>query len=229
MRIIIITFLVFQCCFAVAQNNIGHGIDSDLSDIGNISGMYAIGTFDKSDKSMEGSTLLFDDLNYGYFKLKVNKDIAKEPVEFNYNMQTRQFVLKLKDNYYTIQSDFVDEVKLLNSDLFIVVQVEKGGYELAEKLVDGRITLLSMPYVTIKKASYNAALDFGSKRDKAIKKNSFYLMVGDDLIELPTKKKKLKKVLKNHPELLEFLNSQKIKLKDRSNLIKVFNNYNNKI
>lgn len=228
MRIIIITYLVFQCCFAFTQNNVGSRIDSDLSVGSNISGLYAIGTFDKSDKSMEGSTYLFDESVYGYIKFKANKDFVKDLIEFNYDIQTRLFVLKMKDNYYRIQSDFVDEIKLLSSDLFIVVQVEKGGYELVEKLVDGPITLLSMPYIKIKKASYNVALDFGSKRDKASKKNSFFLMIDDDLIELPTKKKKLKKVLKDYPELLEFLNSQKIKLKNRSNLITVINKYNSK-
>ena len=228
MRIIVFTYLVFQCCFAFAQNNIGHGIDTDLSNVSNITGMYPIGTFDTSDKSMDGSTYLFDDLTYAYLKLKINEDFAKEPVQLNYDINTRKFVLKLKEDFYTIKCDYVSELKLVNSDVYSIVEVDKGQYKLAEKLVDGDVALLSIPYIKIKKANYNVALNFGSKRDKAIRKNSFFLMIGDDLIELPTKKKKLKKVLKNHPELLEFLKSQKVKLKDRTSLKTIINNYNSK-
>lgn len=227
MRKIILIIIVFQCFFAQAQNNVGPGIDSDLSEIGNISGMYAIGTFDNSDKSLDGSTMLFDDLTYAYFKLKINEGFAKEPVELNYDIQSRNFVLKLKDEYYSIQCDYVNEIKLLNSEVYTVIQ-EDDSFELAQKLVDGPVVLLSKPFIQIKKANYNVALNFGSKRDKATKKTAFFLKIGEELIELPKKRKKLKKVLRNHPELLKYLNSQKVKLKDRSNLIEVINNYNSK-
>jgi len=100
-----------------------------------------------------------------------------------------------------------------------------GFYEV---LVDGELSLLRRTIATVKKSNYNTALMIGNKDDEIKKRDSYYYIQGDEVIEVPRSQKKLMKLFEEdkQKEVAQFIDDNDPNLKNVSGLYKVFSYYN---
>jgi hypothetical protein len=111
------------------------------------------------------------------------------------------------------------------AELFIV----KGKSEMYKVLVNEPISLYSRINLKFIKANYNAALDTGNIRPKYVKEVKYFVSKNGELYELPKKRKSLKKALTGMSDVANYLDKQKIDLKDEVELISAILKLNNKI
>lgn len=96
-----------------------------------------------------------------------------------------------------------------------------------EVLASGKATLLRYPHVSIKKASYNSALNVGTRDDEIVCKQTWYVVNGRKAVELsPGKRDVLALFPDKAAEMEAYLKQQKPDLKSRSGLAAVFEHYN---
>lgn len=76
---------------------------------------------------------------------------------------------------------------------------------LMEILYSDEITLLKRIKVRLRRATYNKALGTGRKEDSFDVKTIYYLFDGDELIEVPKKKKKAQKLFSKYEGLMDDL------------------------
>jgi hypothetical protein len=96
-----------------------------------------------------------------------------------------------------------------------------------EVLVDGGTPLFKKTRLNIKKASYNVALDVGTRDDKIIKTFDYYAGVSDDVIEIPTSRKKAMTLFPGkEDEMGLYMEANSLSLKKEQDLIHLFRHYN---
>jgi hypothetical protein len=92
-------------------------------------------------------------------------------------------------------------------------------------LSEGPVPLLKRTYIDIKKADYNIALNVGSRDDKILKKNKFYALMNDKVIELPGSRKKFVSLF-NDDKLEEFIRDNNLTTSKEEHLQIIFDHYN---
>lgn len=100
-----------------------------------------------------------------------------------------------------------------------------GFYEV---LVDGELSLVRRTIASVKKSNYNTALMIGNKDDEIKKRDMYYYIQDDQVLEVPRNQKKLMKLFKEdkQKEVEEFINEYDPNLKEVSGLYMVFSYYN---
>lgn len=99
-----------------------------------------------------------------------------------------------------------------------------GFYEV---LVDGQIPLVKRTIASVKKSNYNTALMLGNKDDEIKKRDSYYYIVDDKVVEVPRKKKQFLNLFDDKSSEVEnFIGQNKLNLKDVQGLYMVFSYYN---
>jgi len=100
-----------------------------------------------------------------------------------------------------------------------------GFYEV---LVDGELSLVRRTIATVKKSNYNTALMIGNKDDEIKKRDTYYYLQDDQVIEVPKSQKKLMKLFREdkQEEIAKFIDDNDPNLKEVSGLYKVFSYYN---
>ena len=93
-------------------------------------------------------------------------------------------------------------------------------------LTEGSVPLLKRTYIDIKKADYNIALNVGSQDEKILKKNKFYALMNDKLLELPGSRKKFISLFNGDSKLEEFIRDNKLTTSNEDHLKAIFNHYN---
>ncbi|EAZ82863.1 carboxypeptidase-like regulatory domain-containing protein [Algoriphagus machipongonensis] len=96
-----------------------------------------------------------------------------------------------------------------------------------EVLVDGELPLMRRTKAVFKESNYNEALMVGERNDKIIKRNTYYYLEDKDIIELPSRRKKIFAIFEDQAEEMEaYTNENSIDLKDPSGLFQLFTHYN---
>jgi len=219
------------CYSAGAQTNVGNNLDSDLPSIFSSGNVYAVQTFDKRQREVKGTRLLFTEWQESNIKLKSSADFSNMSVESNFDLLSNKFFLKSSNKIYECNIDRLDRVRLINTRFvreFVVKKLDNGVYALFEELVTGKVNLYSKSNCKLVKAKYNAALDVGSKHDKVSCKTQYFVGSNDHMYPLPSKRKKLSKDLRKLQELATYLNDRKVDLKDEESLISAIHKFNNK-
>jgi hypothetical protein len=95
-----------------------------------------------------------------------------------------------------------------------------------EQVVPGKLQLLQYHSITIKKASFNVALNVGSKDDVMVKKHDWYVAKGNRAQKFSASKKSLLELMANQQSAIEaFLKDKKPDLKRPSGVAAVFDYY----
>lgn len=129
--------------------------------------------------------------------------------------------------YYVVSNPFTQ-----SADQYVNVREFRGEADALtgffEVVVPGRATLLRHPLVKVQKASYNAALNVGSRDDKLLLKETWYAAVNSHkATEFTPGKRALLALFADKEAALEtYLKTQKPDLKSRAGLIAVFSYYN---
>ena len=93
-------------------------------------------------------------------------------------------------------------------------------------LTDGSVPLLKKTYIDIKKADYNVALNVGNPDDKILKKNNFYVLKENRVIELPTSRKKFLNIFDHNSTIEEFIKQNGLSTSNEQDLKIILDHYN---
>jgi hypothetical protein len=93
-------------------------------------------------------------------------------------------------------------------------------------LAEGSVPLLKKTYIDIKKADYNVALNVGSPDDKILKKNKFYVLKENRVIELPASRRKFLIILNGNSRLEEFIKQNDLSTSNEQDLKLILDHYN---
>jgi hypothetical protein len=166
-----------------------------------------------------GTTFLTDDWNKGTIFFTLNRKL--EDQQFQFDIELNQFLLKGDEDL-----EELSDARVVNGvNVMAFVMNNKGGdtrqflnsmnsgfkvngvplLGFVEMLTNGNITLFRKLETSVIKASYNVALNAGTKQDKIVKKEVYYLKKKDsnELMEVSRKTK----------DNLAFLGTQQDKVK----------------
>jgi hypothetical protein len=112
----------------------------------------------------------------------------------------------------------------LNTQLYQIDKLPTGFYEI---LVPGNATLAALPRTVVKKPTYNVAFEVGTKDTQILLDTDYYMLKGGQAEKLkPTKKGILGLMPDKAKEMEAFLKTNDIDLKERSSLVRLFEEYN---
>lgn len=94
-----------------------------------------------------------------------------------------------------------------------------------EVLSEGSVPLLKKTYIDIKKADYNVALNVGSPDDKILKKNKFYVLKENRLVELPGSRKKFLNNFNDNARLEKFIKQNSLSPSNESDLKLIWDHF----
>lgn len=235
MRIFFIIILVQCCSVAISQGNIGANIDADLSQVSNIK-VYALKSFDTRDKSIKGSSLLFNDWTPA--SIHFNRENLPDKKDFilNYDIQTNELLVRSEGQIMVIPLEIIDIIEVdvakdskyeINS--YVSLDIGNGSERIFEVLEDGEFQLLKSFSTKIIKGLYNAALDVGSVKSKIVIENEYYVYHNQTLYKLDKKKKKMESVFQKLKPLGKFYKKNSYKSKDEKKLCQDFKQINNNL
>jgi hypothetical protein len=92
-------------------------------------------------------------------------------------------------------------------------------------LAEGSVPLLKKTYIDIKKADYNVALNVGSPDDKILKKNKFYVLKENRLVELPGSRKKFLNIFNDNARLEEFIKQNSLSTTNEHDLKMIWDHF----
>ena len=95
-----------------------------------------------------------------------------------------------------------------------------------EVLEEGSVSLLKKTYISVRKADYNVAMNVGSRDDKILKKNRYYVLKENRLVELPSSRKKFLSIFNDNPRLDEYIRQNSLSVTDEHDLKLIMSQYN---
>jgi hypothetical protein len=98
-----------------------------------------------------------------------------------------------------------------------------GFFELLE---EGSVPLLKKTYISVRKADYNVAMNVGSPDDKILKKNKYYVLKENRLVELPGSRKKFLAILNDNERMDEFIRKNGLSVTDEHDLKLIMSHHN---
>ena len=117
-------------------------------------------------------------------------------------------------DYFVNAKDFKDESNVPYSGFFQV-------------LSEGSLPLFKKTEIDIKKADYNIQFNVGSQDDKILKKNEFYTLKDNQVVELPSSKKKIVALFGDKSEAMEvFIKENDLSITKGDQLKIIFEHYN---
>jgi len=96
-----------------------------------------------------------------------------------------------------------------------------------EVLVEGELPLMRRTMAIFKESNYNTALMIGNRNDEFIKRNIYYYLVGNDLMQMPTNRKKLFAIFGDKAQMMEeFALQNSLNIREASSIFQIFTHYN---
>ena len=159
-----------------------------------------------------------------------------EDLSLKYNVSDNLLEIKVDEEikvipYEKVTAFYLNDPLKSKPVVFVSSEVLKekknvinGFYEL---VYDGPVDLLQKYKVEVVEASYNVAMDVGSKSDKLVQKSEFFVSTKSALEPLERNNSKFVAQLdkEKEEELLSFIKTHKLKLKKKEDLIKIFEYY----
>lgn len=96
-----------------------------------------------------------------------------------------------------------------------------------EVLVDGELPLMRRTKVILKESNYNQALMVGDRNDVLLKRNFYYYLKEQEIIEIPKKRKKFYQLFgEQSKQMEEFVNSNSLSHREPGDLFEIFTYFN---
>lgn len=190
-----------------------------------------------------GNTFLTENWNKGTVFFTQNRKL--EDQQFQFDIEMNQILLKGDEDLNDIsEARIVNGVNVMAFEIdskangkrqFLNSQnygLKVNGVPLlgfVEVLEDGKIALLRKYRIEVIKAGYNAALHVGSKQDKIVKREVYYIKKKDsnELVEVSKKEKtNLANLDANQEKVKAYLKENKLKFKPGDDLPKIIAYYN---
>ena len=91
-----------------------------------------------------------------------------------------------------------------------------------ESIVEGKYTLLLYHEAIKQKADYHPVLNTGSKDEKIVEKQTYYLLQEGKVFKIPSKKKAAIKLFEEYINVADYVKTHKVNFKQEEDLIKLF-------
>lgn len=218
------------------------------SNVGNGYGQYrsvAPDALEAEAPTVIGNVYLTDNWASGQLYITLNRLLETD--SFKYDIENNQFLINTEktatptpDQLRVINSSTVNAFKVkdpakgerlfvnaTNAGLTIQGQPAMGFVEVL--VSDTGMSLFRKIDTETIHASYNVALAAGSKQDRIVKKEAYYVQKGDqmELFEITRKKKhNLPHFSNNRAAVEEYIKSEKINFKEAPDLVKLVTFYN---
>ena len=173
-----------------------------------------------------GSKMLFD----SYYSAVVF--FGDKPEKKDLNVDLEQNIILYATNGQLMQLDYID-VDSISFDNFKIVFTlgDLQGCMLVYGM--GPHNLINRKMASLKESDHNKALDVGEKDNKWLVKDEFYLEKFSvahyekdyGIVKMPSKKKKVSELFVNSDEALNYIKSEKLKLDDAEDLVKLFDKF----
>lgn len=183
----------------------------------------------------EAAYYVDENWNQGNLVLHSNKRLSRYPLKFN--IQTNQLEIKTDRDIKVCGVDQLNTFEWFDSKTQQQVQFINGRNLKDEKgqsmrtflevLVQGPAKAYVRYELKLKKANYVATVDLGSKEDKIVKDENYYIAIGQVLHEVtPKKEKNIALFNGKEQEIKAFVNTNNLKFNKRADLIKIVDYYN---
>lgn len=154
-----------------------------------------------------------------------------------YDIYLNELEIKVRDGIKVLKGDKVKSFVWLDSvnrapDYFVNAKDLKSEGNVAltgffQVLTEGSVPLLKRTSFDVKKADYNIQFNVGSHDDKIVKKHDFYMLRGNQVIELPSAKKKMLPLFSDKADDIEkFMKDNDLSANKEEHLKIIFNHYN---
>jgi hypothetical protein len=206
----------------------------DLSGSGNFISVHGL---NPAPKQLIGNALLDENWNKSTFLLYKNQELISGYL-VRYNIAENEFELMqvAAEKVYRLQASVVQNVAWIDSNTgktrYFVngMDYQEEGAPIAgffEVLVDGEIPYFRRTKAILKKANYNTALMVGNPNDEIVKRDIYYYLEGNTVIEVPKTRKKILEVFPDKQSELEaFIKQNNLYFKDENDVIRLFEYYN---
>lgn len=197
----------------------------------------AVETYDLRSRKKVKRVFYYDDWMEGQF-LFFDQSRAGRTFPLKYDILNQELNVDMGGSIYIVPLDsihgFVFESLINKGHEFTIRKTGKGYsqatiFEVVEK---GTYKLLTQHYVERLRANYQPALDTGSRDEKIVRKQAFYLIdTHGRLIEIPKKKKAAEQVMSKYKPAQKYLGKNKVNFKNEKDLKKLvlfMNNYQKK-
>ncbi len=115
-------------------------------------------------------------------------------------------------------------IQFLNAKLYETDKQPTGFFEV---MVPGKLTLVALPRTIVKKPTYNAAFEVGTKDTRILLDADYYVLKEGKAEKMKLTKKSLLDLMSDKGKEMEtFLKTNDLDLKERSNLVRLFEQYN---
>jgi hypothetical protein len=190
-------------------------------------------------KKLQGNFYLDTKWNKASILLYKNEELI-EGYFVRYNINSNNFELRSEnsDDASTIPGLRVRNIVWIDSEHGVPRYFINGmdfkdeGSPIAgffEVLVDGKMPLVRRTIASIRESNYNQALMVGEPDDRVVKRYVYYYIEGKNVIEIPSKKKKLFPIFgESQAEMEDFAETNNLNLKEASSLFSLFTQYNSK-
>lgn len=173
-------------------------------------------------KQLLGSVYLDDDWAETDIYL-MNDSLVLRDINTRIDLSNNVLEIKTKEDTlvlptYRIKHIFLKEREEIFVTENIVKSASNGFYQV---IVDDKYSLLCQHKVKVERSDFNIITNSGSKDDKIIQQEYYYLFVGDNLIKLEKSKGKFKKQFKNNKKIELFWSQKKVKPKKKVFLIEL--------
>lgn len=188
-------------------------------------------------KRVEGNTYLDLKWNLSTILLYREQEIL-EGYRTRYNILSNQFELMEPETFQisTMAGFRIQNIVLMDSSYnvprFFVngMDFKEEGVPISgffEVLVEGQMPLMRRTMAIFKESNYNTALMIGNRNDQFIKRNIYYYLVGINLTEMPSQRKKLFAIFGDKAQMMEeFALQNSLNIREASAIFQLFTHYN---
>ena len=188
-------------------------------------------------KRVEGNFYLDQKWNIASILLYRDQEIL-ESFRVRYQINANQFELLDPETFQvtTLQGYRVQNIVWMDSSYKVPryfvngMDFKEDGVPISgffEVLIEGEIPLMRRTLAVFKESNYNVALMVGNRNDQIVKRNSYYYLIGKDLIPVPKKRKHFFPIFgEKATEVEQFFEENQLKISDPSAIFQVFTYYN---
>jgi len=188
--------------------------------------------FKNKSKSIEGSYYYSEEWNAGTIKLFSGETIENYPLK--YDLKLNQIDIKADNSVKVLSIGAIKEVIWTRKDGTIETFRNSSQYTNNNSigfflfLTEGKISLLKKTELNVIESNYNPAMDVGSQSKKYVKKDKYYILIGDEITLIKKSKKKILKIFNDNADIVKkYAEENELDFKNDYDLSKIFNYYNN--
>lgn len=211
--------------------------------IGNYATIWGMASSDKGE--VTGQTYLDTTWTQGNLKLyeavqpvggKAVDTLSGIGMRYNVHYNEIEILLNTHRDTRAVPGDRITSFSLEKKDKKPLYFVNTKGYEadkapagFYEILVHGRLTLTAYHHTVVRKPNYNAAFEVGDKDTKIMQEIDFYALQEGKAEKLKLSRKALLEVMGDRSKEMDaFMKTNDLDLKNRQDLMRLFEAYNKK-